>query len=217
MVKENKIHPLLKNFIPLVEIIGKMFGKNCEVVLHDITRPQSSIIAISNGHVTGRKVGGPMTEKGLKVLRNKEYEKKLIKYKSITKDGKTLKSSTFFIRDEKDNFIGALCINLNISEFEMAKNVINDLIHTLDDENIKQEEETYGNNINDILYSVVNKVLDNLGKPIAYTNKEEKVEIVKKLDEKGTFLIKGAVDYVADMLCVSRYTIYNYLDEVRID
>ena len=45
--------------------------------------------------------------------------------------------------------------------------------------------------------------------------KEDKLVIVRRLDEKGVFLVKGAIDYVANILGVSRYTIYNYLDEVR--
>lgn len=214
MTKET--HPLLKNMMPLVEGIARTFGSNCEVVLHDIKKPQESIIAIANGHVTGRTVGSPMTERGLKAIRNKEYELNLIKYKFITSDGRTLKSSTLFIKDESNDVIGCLCINFDISELVVAKKMIVDITETIDDGIIK-EEETYGNNINDILFSVVNKVLENIGKPVAYLNRDEKVNAVKKLDEKGTFLIKGSVDYVAEVLCVSRYTIYNYLDEIRVD
>lgn len=210
------INPILKNMIPLVEGLAKTFGNNCEVVLHDITNPQQSIIAIANGHVTNRTVGCPMTERGLKAIRNKEFEKNLIKYKNITSDGRTLKSTTIFIKDEVANVVGCLCINYDISEFVVAKKIIQDITQTLEDGVVK-EEETYGTKINDILYSVVNKVIDRLGKPVAYLNKEEKVKVVMKLDEKGTFLIKGAVDYVAEVLCVSRYTIYNYLDEIRAD
>ena len=210
----DSIHPILKNMVHMVDGIARTFGHNCEVVLHDINNPQSSVIAIANGHVTGRKVGSPMTEMGLKAIRNKEFEKNLLTYKNVTNDGRTLKSSTMFIQDEKKEVIGCLCINLDISEFVVAKKAIQDIVNTKKDIIIK-DEETYGTNINDILYSVVNKVLDRLGKPIAYLNKEDKVSIVKELDSKGTFLIKGAVEYVAEVLCVSRYTIYNYLDEIR--
>jgi predicted transcriptional regulator YheO len=59
-------------------------------------------------------------------------------------------------------------------------------------------------------------VLDAFGRPVAYMTKDDKVEIVRTLDQKGAFLIKGAIDYVAKVLCVSRYTVYNYLDEVRV-
>lgn len=213
-----KTHPLLLNMIPLVDGISKTLGSNCEVVLHDIKNPQHSVIAISNGHVTGRKVGSPMTERGLEAIRNKDYEKNLIKYKTVTKDGRTLKSSTLFIKDQTDEVVGCLCINLDISEFVVAKKVFAELTETIDEfGKYKEIHETYGTNINDILYSVVGRVLESVGKPVAYLNKEEKVDIVKTLDAKGTFLIKGSVEYVAEELCVSRYTIYNYLDEIRTE
>ena len=62
-------YQILQGFIPIVEGIAKTFGKNCEVVLHDFSNLQSSIIAIENGHVTGRSVGSPMTEVGLKAIK----------------------------------------------------------------------------------------------------------------------------------------------------
>ena len=33
-------------------VLGKTLGRNCEIVLHDLPPPDSSIIAIANGHVT---------------------------------------------------------------------------------------------------------------------------------------------------------------------
>ena len=45
----------LRQFIPMVDALGETFGKHCEVVLHDLSTPETSIIAIANGHVTGRQ------------------------------------------------------------------------------------------------------------------------------------------------------------------
>lgn len=210
------IHPLLENFIPFVQGLANTIGKNCEVVLHDITNPQQSIIAIANGHITHREVGSPMTEMGLKAIRNREYEQGLIKYKTITNNGRTLKSSTFFIKDMEGEVIGCLCINMDVTELLLVKNIIDDMSIAGEREiDAPKADETYSSNINEILYNVVDRVIEDFGKPVAYLSKDEKVKIVKKLDGKGMFLIKGAVDYIADVLCVSRYTIYNYLDEIR--
>ena len=41
------------------------------------------------------------------------------------------------------------------------------------------------------------------------------VELVRHMDEKGIFLVKGAMDKVAELMGVSRVTIYSYLDEAR--
>ena len=41
------------------------------------------------------------------------------------------------------------------------------------------------------------------------------VAVVRELDEAGFFLIRDSVDHLAGELDVTRYTIYNYLNEVR--
>lgn len=214
----DSIHPILKSMIPLVEGIASTFGKNCEVILHDIRNPQSSIIAIANGHVTGRTVGSPMSEYGLATLRKGQFDKPIVNYRKKTKDGKLLKSTSLFIKDEKGKLIGFLCINYDISELTIAKNIINEITNIVDDADFTEDdEESYGSTVNEMLSSIVNKTLESVGKPVAFISKEEKVSIVQMLDEKGVFLIKGAVDYVAKVLCVSRYTVYNYLDEIRVN
>lgn len=215
---KNDIHPILKAMIPLVEGIAQTFGKNCEVVLHDVKNPQNSILAISNGHVTGRSVGGPMSEYGLQTLRKAQFDKHNINYMKKTSDGRILKSSLMFIKDEKGELIGFLCINIDVSEVTVVKNILNDMFAIATPESsVESQEESFGNTINEVLSNIVNKTLDKFGKPVAFMSKEDKVSIVEALDEKGVFLIKGAVDYVAKVLCVSRYTIYNYLDEIRVN
>lgn len=209
------IHPILKSMIPLVEGVGKTFGKNCEVVLHEIKDSNKSIIAIYNGHVTGRTVGSPMLDVGIQAIRRGKKADNILNYKNKSSDGKVLKSSTMFIRDENEEIIGCMCININVSEFIVAQKSLEELVQT-DTEGDTKIGDFENNNVNDILVNIVSDTLESFGRPVAYMNKDEKVKIVKKLDDQGAFLIKGAIDYVAKILCVSRYTIYNYLDEIRI-
>ncbi len=212
------LHPILKTMIQLVEGIANTFGKNCEVVLHDVSHPQSSIIAIANGHVTGRTIGGPMSEYGLADLRRGQFDKSRINYSKRTKAGKQLKSTSLYIKDENGSLIGFLCINYDISELTIAKNIISELTSMTETADFPGDsEESYGSTVNEILNSIVDKTLESVGKPVAFISKDEKVKIVELLDNKGIFLIKGAVDYVAKILCVSRYTVYNYLDEIRVN
>ncbi|MFZ5969524.1 MAG: helix-turn-helix transcriptional regulator [Bacillota bacterium] len=211
----NEFDPILRAIIPFVEGIARTFGKNCEVVLHEFKSHKSSIIAIENGHVTGRSIGSPMTEVGMQAILKGHTNESIINYTGKSTDGRILKSSTMFIKDENDQTIGCLCINLDISEFVVAQNAINEIMQT-DDKDEAKSNDAIANNVNDVLSSIVAGTLDELGKPVAYMNKDEKVNIVKRLNEQGAFLIKGAIDYVAKVLCVSRYTIYNYLDEIRV-
>ncbi|MCQ1530320.1 helix-turn-helix transcriptional regulator [Lutispora saccharofermentans] len=215
---KNNIHPILKALVPIVEGLAQTFGKNCEVVLHDISNPQNSIVAIANGHVSGRTIGGPMSEYGLATLKKAQFDKHKINYMKKTSDGRVLKSSLMYIKDEKGEVIGFLCTNFDISEITVVKNILNDMID-IDTPGSpgESQEESFGSTINEVLSNIVNKTLESFGKPVAFMSKEDKVNIVETLEDKGVFLIKGAVDYVAKVLCVSRYTIYNYLDEIRVN
>jgi predicted transcriptional regulator YheO len=44
---------------------------------------------------------------------------------------------------------------------------------------------------------------------------KEKMQLTELLDRKGAFRLKGAVEQIALMCGVSRYTIYTYLRKIR--
>ncbi len=173
-----------------------------------------SIVVIENGHVTGRDANSSMTDHSLSQVKSGNTKDDTINYSGKGTDGRTIKSTTMFIRDEDEKVIGCLCINFDATEFAIAKRALSEL---LDFGHDTQKEDKSSKKINDVLKEVVQTKIDDIGKPVAYLNKDEKVKIVNQLDGQGVFLIKGAIDYVADILCVSRYTIYNYLDETRED
>ena len=50
-----------------------------------------------------------------------------------------------------------------------------------------------------------------LGMPLAALSREDKQLAVRLLDERGAFTLRTAVEDVADAMCVSRFTVYNYL------
>lgn len=53
----NAMHPLLKRYIPLADMLAATFGEDCEVVLHDLAVPEHSVVYVANGQVTGRCIG----------------------------------------------------------------------------------------------------------------------------------------------------------------
>jgi hypothetical protein len=54
-----------------------------------------------------------------------------------------------------------------------------------------------------------------MGKTPAAMTREEKMEVVKRLEERGAFLVKRSAEQVAEALDLSRYTIFAYLKEIR--
>lgn len=206
------VHPILESLIPVAKGIAETFGSNCEVVIHDFSNLENSILAIFNGHVTGRTVDTKMTESILEKINKHQEGHDVYNYTGKSTLGRELKSTTTFVRSEEDVIIGCMCINFDITDMLSARNIMNELCKV--DE---KEVEVIGeiNKINDVLYDIVENTIHKFGRPVIYLTKDEKVSIVKDLEEKGVFLIKGAIDYVANSLQVSRYTVYNYLDGIR--
>lgn len=61
---------ILQAVEPIVDGIAELFGSNCEVVLNSLKGISRSVVKIVNGHVTGRKVGAPLTDLGIQILEN---------------------------------------------------------------------------------------------------------------------------------------------------
>jgi len=218
---QKNINPELEKYIPLVKTIAEMFGKKCEVLIHDFSDPQHSIVVIENGYVTGRKIGDPITDLALSIWKKGGFgDKKIdrvVNYNSKTKDGKKLKSSTVFIKDDQKNIIGCMCINYDLTEHSMFHKVMDEFCTTidLDKEKSKKGIEIFTDNVNEVLENIIQEAIEKVGKPVSLMQKEDKLIVVKVADEKGAFLIKGAINQLAKEINVSRYTIYNYLEEIK--
>lgn len=226
-MKRDKKQPLAP-YIPLVDFIAGIVGPNCEVVLHDMQNLDESIIAIKNEHISGRKLGGPLTDFGLKILKDKSFEKTdyLLNYQNKSKDGRALRSSTFFIKDHDKNLIGMLCINIDLSAPIAAKNFIDNFIvgeqknHISDflpvDTSIKTDStENLTKSIDELIYTIIENTINGYAIPPERLSPDEKQDIISKLNERGVFLLKGAVSKVATHLKVSENTVYRYLNKIN--
>ncbi len=197
----------------LVKGISAQFGENCEVVLHDLKQPYDrTIVAIENGHVTGRKVGGPGTNLGLELLSGNVKQGNKYNYFVQTPDGKILRSSSIYIYNKNKQAIGSVCINLDITEFIMAEKTIQTLTNNSLDHEIK---ESFVTNVGDLLDILIQEANSYVGKPVARMSKEDKMKGILFLDEKGAFLIKKASDRIAKFFDISKFTLYNYLEEAK--
>jgi predicted transcriptional regulator YheO len=214
------VNKYLKQFLPLVDVIAGTFGKNCEVVLHDFSNPSKSIIKIANGHVTGRDVGGPLTDLGLLLLKQAHKNTKndiLIGYCTKTKKGTDLKSTTVFIRNSKGKVVGSLCINIDITPYLSTQNLLKGLSETFTFSSgggDNESPEKFESNVDTLINELLEQALQKIGKPLRYMEKEDKLRIISDLKERGLFLIKGAAKRVSKELNVSLPTIYKYLEEI---
>jgi len=211
---KNRSH--FRNLLNIADGIQKLVGKNCEVAIHDLSTPESSLAYVS-GNVTNRTTGAPITNIVLKNIRlygNNSSD--LIGYKTITNDGKVLKSSTIYVRDDEGNIIGCFCINLDITESINYKYYLEQITaFGTESEPEGDNNEFFASDVTEILETLIEQVINSIETPMSSLQKDHKMRIVGELDQRGVFLIKGAIDKVASVLGVSRYTIYNYLEQER--
>lgn len=200
-------------FTRIIKGIAAQFGENCEVVLHDLSLPfDSTIVAIENGNITGRKVGDSSTNLGLEVLKGTQEGIDRYNYVSKTKDGKILRSTSVYIKDPAGKLCGSICMNFDLTNLISMQNNLNSLI------NIKNKEEHlefFTGNVDELLDILLKECLEKLGKNIDDLTREDKVAAIKFLDDKGVFLIKKSMEKVASFFNMSKYSIYNYLDDIR--
>lgn len=210
----SSLHPILASYIPVVEGLARTIGDHCEVALHDMTNPEASIIAIHNSHVSGRSPGSPVTNLGLKLLRQGEQGHDFIlNYKHEGIKDKIIKSSKIFIRDEHQAIIGCICINLDVTSLVMAESILKGMASFQQEPSEEKTEERFAPTISELMDQIIEECIRKIGKPVPFMQKEEKIAFIGLLDEMGLFLIKGAVQHVADLLDVSKYTIYNYVEK----
>ncbi|MFC0418126.1 transcriptional regulator [Cytobacillus solani] len=204
--------PIFDLAIRTADMLVKMFGSRCEVAVHDFSDLKKSLIHIA-GNVTGREIGSPITDLVLKELAKQKRDiEDIPNYKTQSKKGNIMKSATIFLRDHEDKVIGALCLNYDISLLMQFGGEIEEFIN-FDEQQAKSEN--FFTSVQDVTHEMVEQVLHGFKKAPSLMSLDEKVECVRQLEEKGTFLIKGATDYVASVLGVSKFTVYNYLQKIR--
>lgn len=222
---------LIAVFTAVVEQLGQTLPKTYELVLHDLTRLPNSIVAIS-GEVTRREVGDPATDLLLKQAASGRFESRHA-YDTSLSDGRKLRSSTLIIEDVSGRPVAALCMNADLTLWEQLKSV-SDLVASsvgigagrplgptdegvhavIDFPDSASAHEAFVHDVDELASHLINVSIHNIGVPIDLMQKQHKVEVVRDLKARGLFMLKDAVQLIAGELGVTRFTIYNYLNQI---
>lgn len=208
----------LENMKNVARVLHMTLGNRCEVAVHDFRDLEHSLIHIE-GCLTKRPIGAPITDLVVKALRKEgDGVRDILNYSTTTGDGRALKSSTCFVRDAGGKVIGALCINVETTDLLNAISMMQELIHVCDEPTCEEaREETFAHTVHETNESLMRDALEQIGKHPSTLTREERIRLVSVLDDYGAFLIKGMVDYVAERLGISKFTVYNYLKAARSD
>ena len=205
---------IFENLQRVATAIATQFGPDCEALLHDLGKPESSIVFLA-GDVTGRRVGGPVTDLVLERIAASDSPEDVIDYTSHTRDGRTLTSSTVFLRGTDNQPIGVFCINFDVTDLLAARDTLSEIVSPSTPIEV---DKSFSTDVPDLLDSIIQESLGRvLGESHTKSSlgKSKRQILVADLDARGVFQIQNSVPSVAETLGVSRYTIYKDLKELR--
>lgn len=222
-VEMGDVFELLK---PVVALLGGMIGDHIEVVLHDLSQPGASVMAIANGHISGRSIGdpilsGPREDAGFRELYRDVAGTGRIdwsivdEYQTTNAAGRRLRSATLLFRDRTGAPAAALCLNADMTVFEMAYGWLEQMLHRAQPPSRPEPASRAESGLETMMQEIIDDAVKRFMKPPALMNKEEKMYAVEAMMERGLFLIRNSVNQVALALGVSRFTIYNYIDQIK--
>ncbi|MGA4944520.1 helix-turn-helix transcriptional regulator [Streptomyces cinereoruber] len=189
--------------------VGRMFPGLCEVVLHDLRRPDNAIRVIEN-NLSGRQVGDSATELGLRRIADPDYPGVIQNYSNRFADGRPAKSTSIGIKNADGRYIAALCLNLDVSTLSPLALTLANLVAT-DVERSGEELETLRDRTGRELRSAIDTFAARYSSTPRSLNRDRKRELVRQLHREGFFETRSSAQLIADRLGVSRATVYNYV------
>lgn len=197
---------LLREAETIVVALGKMFPGVCEVVLHDLRRPDNAIRVIEN-NLSGRAVGAPATELGLARIEDPDYPSVIQNYPNTFPDGRPAKSTSIGLKNSAGVYVAAICLNLDVSLFSTVARALGNLVQT----DTPAQAENLRARTTDSLRSMVEEFAVARGRGPRDLEVADRKELLRSLKEQGFLEVKHSVPALTEILGISRATIYNYV------
>ncbi|MET7302777.1 PAS domain-containing protein [Embleya sp. NPDC005575] len=199
---------LIREVETIAVALGRMFPGLCEVVLHDLRDPRHAIRAIEN-NLSGRTVGDSVTELGLARIEDPSYPSVIQNYPNQFPDGRPAKSTSIGIKNAAGEYVAALCLNLDVSVLSPVTLALSNLVATDTEHRDHSLETLRDRNARELRRAVEELAAERAATPRSLS-RESKKALVQQLYREGHFDSRDAAQNIADLLGVSRATVYNY-------
>ena len=209
---------VLRLYRPVLKALATAAGPTVEVVLHNLDGADvdlgHTIMAIENGHVTGRAVGGPSTSLGLDVLKNRQKNHDAFGYTAYTSDGRELRCSSVYFHNAAGDVIASLCVNVDLSPLQQVRSTLEALLPVAPAA-ADAPREHFGADLVSVMDSMISDAIREVGRPVETMSRDDKITVLERLDQRGATQMRKSVEAIAKRLGISRVTAYSYLDEAR--
>lgn len=211
----------VRRFLPMVDFLEQILGKNSEIVLHDFSDPDHAIVDIRNGIVSGRKVGGPATiwrsrscttpsiatcrllraTRGAVPVARRWSPRRSLSAK-MTRSS-VCSASTPTSRPYAPSTPWRSSSWRASTQRRRAR------------EPAPIEVESLSESTQELIDRSIAELLSARGLDVASLGQSDRVDAIRHLNGNGVFMLKGAVACAATALGISEPSVYRYLQKVR--
>lgn len=201
---------ILESYGTVAEGLAEFWGEACEVVIHDLSRLDHSVVKIINGHLSGRQEGAPISEVTLSFLNNMMADPDLhhITYFAKNKRGETFKASISAIEGEEHTIIGLFCVNFYLNTPLLSLMQTFTPASKAESDNIS---ETFVENAEELMLNALEDAKKAVYSNLAISSSNKNKEIIALLYQKGIFNLKDSVITIANHLGISKNTVYMHI------
>lgn len=213
----------LKKFIPIADMLADMIGADCQIVIYDLSEKENGIAYVSNNTLAQSEVAQKVNPVIAQMLSAQALsERYSANSLFVTKDKRLIRAGISLIEGDENDILGAFCVMIDTKK---TSTFVNWLLETIQEtpkveaiepcmapETAAQEPLTIHH-----ISMVADELIDQSmgGQSAAEMNREDKMNVIHIMDQKGLFLVKGAIEKVAEKLGIAKVTVYSYLDEIK--
>ncbi|CAJ0788226.1 Transcriptional regulator DauR [Ralstonia condita] len=208
LAEEN--HLLLREGRKIVEALGKTLAPLVEVVLHDLTEPDHSVVAIAN-NLSGRRAGDAATEMGLARMADPDFPEVIENYANRFPDGRPAKSTSIGLKNSRGDYVAAICLNMDVSMLSAMTASLTQLMR-IDVAAPPVPESLAPRRVEEVRDALERFAAARNTTPMAMTL-DQRREAMRELAASGLLNLRRALTEVAQTLGVARSTVYTYLPE----
>ncbi len=192
---------------PIGDALARLLSPHAEVVLHDPATDQ--VVAIWNP-LSGREPGEPSLLGELDQLSTTGPDV-YGPYPKVLSDGRRLSSVSAVIRDADGKPAYVFCVNVDRTAFEEASRLLAAFAAPAAGQPRVLFEHDWFETLNEVIAEYVRE----RGLTVERLGREDRVELLGKLDAAGVLSQRRSVPAVARALRISRSALYQHLGQAR--
>ena len=198
----------LTNYKTIADSMALLLFPHAEVVLHDLAT--QTVVHIAN-NISKRKIGDDSALEEVGGDLSKHLS--LGPYEKLNWDGQRIRSITSVLLNDQGKPEVALCINLNYSILEQARDALNLFFQT--GRMVAQPEALFRDDWQERINTFLHAWLQERHLAINGMSRDHKRDLIEALYHEGAFEGRSAHDYVANVLSMGRATVYKYVKALR--